>query len=540
MESCILDIRKEDNMVQQSLSNDRLLKLARKNYSKLIEICDSLNVSGYWEQPQKIIKMPIYQMLDTYLQAVLVQLSQQTNGFCQEQSKYTLHLLDSNPYGLEEGTQQIASDVLAAMERILKSPPIILQLCGVYDKEQHTRLAPVAFDSFLNVALGIIYLNSGKSNDTLKVVQEYYQQISVFLDPKEADLILNQRYWFKKISSDRLDLGFYEELVLENGIQSIRIRQQERIDSLKQEHLLSQKGKIEKAVVEEETQAEEHVQLAKRTESAKRLDEYLEELNSLIGLKEVKQEANSLINLIKVKRMREKYQMAVTDMTYHMVFTGNPGTGKTTVARLMAKIYKELGILSKGHLVETDRSGLVAGYVGQTALKVKDVVDKAIGGILFIDEAYSLTNQNMGNDYGQEVIDTLVKLMEDNRNDLVVIVAGYQEEMKKFLESNPGLISRFNKFICFSDYTCWELIDILDYMSEKDGIVFTSEARKDVLCQIMNLDEERRRTFGNARGIRNAFEKILLNQANRLVRLEEPTKEQLQEILVEDVYDVII
>lgn len=525
-------------MVQHSLSNDGLLKLARQNYNKLIEICDSLNASGYWEQPQQILKMSIYQMLDTYLQAVLVQISLRANGFGGDESKYTLHLMDSNPYELKEGVYELDAKVIAAMQRVLKSPPIILQLCGVYDREQHTRLAAVAFDSIMNVVLGVVYINDGKNNETLKAVEELYRQISAFLNPDEAALILNHRYWFKKISSDRLDLGFYEELLLENGIQSMRIRQQERIAHLKQEHELAQQGKKiedDSAKVEEA----EHYQLPKRSESAKRLDEYLEELNSLIGLKDVKQEANSLINLIKVKRMREKYQLQVTDMTYHMVFTGSPGTGKTTVARLMAKIYKELGILSKGHLVETDRSGLVAGYVGQTALKVKEVVEQAIGGILFIDEAYSLTNQATGNDYGQEVIDTLVKLMEDNRNDLVVIVAGYQDEMKKFLQSNPGLISRFNKFICFSDYTCWELIDILDYMSEKDGIVFTQEARRDVLCQIMNLEEERRKMFGNARGIRNAFEKILLNQANRLVKLEEPTKEQLQEILVEDVYDVI-
>ncbi|MBR3771543.1 MAG: AAA family ATPase, partial [Clostridium sp.] len=456
---------------------------------------------------------------------------------CSEESKYTLHVMDSNPYGLREETQQIEPTVLDAMLRVVKSPPIILQLCGVYDQEKHTRLAAVAFDSLLNIVLGIVYLNKGKNNETLKVVQEYYQQISVFMNSNEKKLVLNQRYWFKKISSDRLDTEFYEEFEFEDNIQTMKIRQQERIDNLKQEHFLSQQ---EKKNEEEKNSVQEHYQLAQRSESAKRLDQYLEDLNSLIGLKEVKQEANSLINLIKVKRMREKYQMTVTEMTYHMVFTGNPGTGKTTVARLMAKIYKELGILSKGHLVETDRSGLVAGYVGQTALKVKEVVERAIGGILFIDEAYSLTNQSMGNDYGQEVIDTLVKLMEDNRNDLVVIVAGYQDEMKKFLDSNPGLISRFNKFICFSDYTCQELIDILDYMSEKDGIAFTSDARNDILNQMMNMEEKQRKAFGNARGVRNAFEKILLNQANRLVKLENPTKEQLQEVLVEDVYHVIL
>lgn len=517
-------------MVQQSLSNERLLKLGRQNYQKLSEICDSLRASGYWEQPQQILKMPIQQMLDTYLQAVFVQISLQAKVFQEEQYRYILHITDSNPYQLMEG-EVISESVLGAMKRVLKSPPIILQLCGVYDREQHTRLSAVAFDCFVNVVLGVVYLNNGKNNDTLKVAEEYYKQISIFLSPDDASIVLNQRYWFKKISADRLDIGFYEKILCENGFQSMKQKHQERIENLKQE--------MEQVQNEQSFKEEKENSIVNRSESGKRLDDYLDELNNLIGLSEVKQEVTSLINLIKVRKMREKYQMAVTDMTYHMVFTGNPGTGKTTVARLIAKIYRELGILSKGHLVETDRAGLVAGYVGQTALKVKDVVDRAIGGILFIDEAYSLTNQTTGNDFGQEAIDTLVKMMEDNRNNLVVIVAGYRNEMNKFLGANSGLVSRFNKFICFADYTCWELMDILDYMSGNDGIQVTQEARQDILYQIMNLEDDRRKAFGNARGMRNAFEKILLNQANRLVQMEEPTKEQLQEVRVEDVYGVI-
>lgn len=270
------------------------------------------------------------------------------------------------------------------------------------------------------------------------------------------------------------------------------------------------------------------------------LDRLLEELNSLIGLESVKAEINSLINLIKVRKMREKYDMPMMDMTYHMVFTGSPGTGKTTVARLMAKIYKELGILSKGDLVETDRSGLVAGYIGQTAIKVKEVVESALGGVLFIDEAYSLTNGNRTEDFGGEVIDTLVKLMEDHRDDLVVITAGYTKEMKEFLQSNSGLVSRFNKFIEFKDYTDTELLDILDSMAKKAGFHLQPSAKAQLGGQLGSMTEKKKREFGNARGIRNVFEKIVVNQANRIVSVKSPTKEELTLLTEEDVYHVIL
>ena len=268
-----------------------------------------------------------------------------------------------------------------------------------------------------------------------------------------------------------------------------------------------------------------------------RLDELLEELNSLIGLSEVKKEINSLINLIKVKKLREKYKLPGMEMSYHMVFTGNPGTGKTTVARLVAEIYKELGLLKNGNLIETDRSGLVAGYVGQTALKVKETVEKAIGGVLFIDEAYSLTNANTSNDFGTEAIDALVKLMEDNRDNLVVIAAGYTDEMKQFLKSNTGLVSRFNKFIEFPDYTDDELIEILKNMSEKSGFRLSNEAADIIKNYLASRDDKEKLVFGNARGIRNIFEKIVVNQANRIVNYANPSIDELSSVTVEDVAD---
>lgn len=267
---------------------------------------------------------------------------------------------------------------------------------------------------------------------------------------------------------------------------------------------------------------------------AKRMEKLMNRLDDLVGLAGVKEEIRSLINLIRVRKMREEYHLPGMPMSYHMVFTGNPGTGKTTVARLIAEIYRELGILSKGMMIETDRAGLVAGYVGQTALKVKEVVDKARGGILFIDEAYTLSNAIGGNDFGTEAIDMLVKLMEDYREDLVIIVAGYTQEMENFLKSNTGLISRFNKFIDFPDYGDEELVDILGGMAKKTGFTLADEVSGTVRGYLARLTDTERADFGNARGIRNLFEKMVAAQANRVVCYELPTKEQLSEITLED------
>ena len=248
---------------------------------------------------------------------------------------------------------------------------------------------------------------------------------------------------------------------------------------------------------------------------SEKLNQYMEQLNSLIGLMEVKKELNTLINFVKLQHLRKERGLKIPTISLHMVFTGNPGTGKTTVARLVSKILYELGYLSKGHMIETNRAGMVAGYLGQTAIKTEEVIRQSIGGVLFIDEAYTLANDDW---YGQEAIDTLLKMMEDCRDNLVVIVAGYPELMKKFIGSNPGLYSRFSKYIEFKDYTKEELWEIFDYICKANSYSIDEEAGwllKDYLEKIKK-DEQ----FGNARAIRNIFEQSIALQANRVMNME--------------------
>ena len=263
-------------------------------------------------------------------------------------------------------------------------------------------------------------------------------------------------------------------------------------------------------------------------------EEALAELDSLVGLESVKAEVKKLASFVKISEERKKAGLKVPPMSYHMVFTGNPGTGKTTVARIMARIFRSLGVLKKGHLVETDRSGLVAGYVGQTAEKTNEIIDKALDGILFIDEAYALTEDD-GKGYGGEAIATLLKRMEDNRDKLIVVVAGYTEEMKKFIDANPGLKSRFNRYIEFPDYSAAELAEMFRRTAEKNQFTLAPDIATNLVPALTALTRRRDRQFGNGRFVRNLFEKSVERQAVRLASAKNVSPEDLTVLTAADV-----
>ncbi len=262
------------------------------------------------------------------------------------------------------------------------------------------------------------------------------------------------------------------------------------------------------------------------------MEDPMGELQALIGLEDIKKDVKELINLVKIQKLRKERGMKSVPVSLHLVFTGNPGTGKTTVARILAQLYRQIGVLEGGQLVETDRSGLVAGYVGQTAIKTQEMIKQAMGGVLFIDEAYSLAKD--GNDFGQEAIATILKAMEDNRDKFVVIVAGYDELMETFINSNPGLRSRFNKYFHFPDYSAEEMMGIFRLNCKKYQYVLSEEAEKIAEDFLTQLEEEKDDNFANARDVRNYFEKVVTRQASRVAELAEPNDEDIQTLIAED------
>ena len=252
-----------------------------------------------------------------------------------------------------------------------------------------------------------------------------------------------------------------------------------------------------------------------------------------MGLYEIKNQIKNIINFHQIQKERDKYGFKTESVNNHMVFYGPPGTGKTEIARIFGKIFKCLGILSKGHFIETDRSDLIAGFIGQTAKKTQDVLKSALGGILFIDEAYSLNSSTSG-DFGKECIATIIKFMEDNRNDFILIVAGYENEMKDFLQTNTGFKSRFNTQLFFPNFTEKELLEILLKISQDKGYLIPDDSKDLLKNQLAEISEFKRPTFGNARSMRNLLEIAIKNQAKRLMQKNIRTKDELLKLVLED------
>lgn len=580
-------------MAQTSYTAVELLQLGRKNYEKLVSYCTHLESEGFWEQARQVMKQSSTEVLDRYVQSVLMTLAVHCGDLLENQKEYIQLITDSNPLGIIAG-EEVDAQTVSDCQRFTTFPPVLMQLCGVYDKQYRTNSGECFLDAFLNILLCMAYLNDGKDEEVNQFIRQYYDKISLFLN--QAETCNHSEYLSRKLQNNNVTCDIRWLHVDTWSLKQVKKKAKKKTENEQKQHKISagavelqespgngdnadtqQKGKTQKKIKQKKPQesqkpekpekpaeesreekrarelreaeaAKEQFQLVKkrlqqreeaeRQDREARLQTLVDELDALVGLQGVKDEIQSLINLIRIRKLREQMHMPLMDMSYHMVFTGAPGTGKTTVARIVAKIYQELGILSKETVIETDRSGLVAGYVGQTALKVHELVEQAAGGVLFIDEAYALVNPDVPNDFGMEAVDTLVKLMEDHRDDLVIIVAGYTQEMKAFLKCNTGLLSRFNKFIDFPDYSNQELLDILDVMAANAGLAIEQDAREAVGKRLEQMDAEQKAEFGNARGIRNMFEKIVMNQANRLIAQSHPTREMLMTIRKEDIIAV--
>lgn len=500
-------------------NTENVFDFAKANYKILVGYCRLLQREGYFEQAEKIIKKNIFQCLDYYIQSLLIQVAVYGKKLDKEEFDFILGLTDSNQYEMF-GEEEIR-EMLKKSELVLKSPPIIMQLLSLRDRNKNTLLSNSYFDILVNLIVAFSYLNSNRHDFLEEYLNSYFDSIRAFLYLNEKSSNFDTAYFQNKING---------ELVLPRDEKDDKGRE---VGSqvIQSEFALKSPEKMMEIMEEEK---EKLSFSSKKAGKNPKLDKLILDLERLVGLTSVKTEVHSLINLINIRQIRKSKGLPSHDMSYHMVFTGSPGTGKTTVARLIADIYKELGVLSKGGLTEVDRSGLVAGYVGQTAIKVSEVVKKALGGVLFIDEAYSLAPPNATNDFGSEAIDTLVKLMEDNRDDLVVIVAGYTKEMSDFLHANTGLISRFNKFIEFEDYSDEELVRIMLSMADGMEMKLSDCAILKLRNLLADMDEKKKSQFGNARGIRNLFEKMLVGQANRLSLVDEPSIDDLSIILGED------
>lgn len=429
----------------------------------------------------------------------------------------------------------IVADVFGFINMISKSEAE--ERCGYFNNAY--------LDGKYNI-LHVANVDNGEIPYTLRVLRNYDKTSLKSSSIKLSDLYvllmteIGRHYMFSKYDRKDIDSQKCKEYIkaINDYIAQNTADSAEAVPSGANDKLdLEQANETGSTQISEQNEGTSSSQTSEKIEApGETLEELMAKLNKLIGLEGVKREVNSLINMIKVDELRKSRGFKTTSVSKHLVFLGNPGTGKTTVARLLSKLYNRLGVLGKGQLVEVDRVGLVAGYVGQTALKTKEKIDEAMGGILFIDEAYTLAKG--GTDFGQEAIDTLLKAMEDNRENLVVIVAGYSKPMETFLESNPGLKSRFNKYIEFEDYSEEELYEIFKLSCDENDMMLNHEAEEYLKKYLNKLVNNKPDNFANGREMRNLFETAKQNQANRiaarLISESNITDEELNELTVED------
>ena len=483
-------------------AREKLMTEVKKTVDDLRDLCKRLDQKGYGTQKwfpgkdtESVFKLGLY--------AFLLYLASADGKIGQDETDLINYIMDKE-YSVQDYIQ-LSQKTNFDEPGFISEPPIIIRACVELDNKTGTR---------------------GSSSKAVYQAYALFGFLCIIIDYH-----LTQTEYDKLLHYIETIYKFMEEELAATAI----VEEPQKILGKLVDMISPEEGGRKRSPIEPDTNKTDKKDPVPENDDDKTLEQLLDELNSLIGLDEVKYDVTSIINLVRIKGIREKMGLDMPPISMHLVFSGNPGTGKTTVARLLAKIYHKIGILSQGQLIEVDRSGMVAGYVGQTALKVQDVLQSAKGGVLFIDEAYALTPENASSDYGLEAIDTLVKGMEDSRDDLIVIVAGYTVPMERFIRANPGLKSRFNKFIEFRDYTPDELTQIFSLFCKQSKYRPSLPALAYVKKYFENRIAEQPENFANAREARNLFEFAVARQANRVITEVDPDEDTITLIREDDV-----